>query len=130
MPGTACAWLSEALRAVLEWVLCVWEALLLPLPPPPSFIAPKGTCAAVELNFLRWLQMYLRSFLSLSLFVTPSPFCWKLLPSVLLNVEICGCNQTEEVGISDREIRWDKGPHHLSPLSPVPCVAYKSKYAT
>lgn len=68
------------------------EALLPPLPPPPSFITRKGTCAPAEVNFLQWLQMCLSS---LSLFTTPSSLCWKFLPSVLLDVEICGCNQTE-----------------------------------
>lgn len=58
--------------------------------PSPSsstlFQHPKGTCAPAELSFLRWLQMCLRSFLSLSLFATSSTFfagsfcpwrCWK-----------------------------------------------------
>ena len=43
-----CVLLSEALPVVLEWVLCAGEALLLSLPPPPSFITPKGTCAPAE----------------------------------------------------------------------------------
>lgn len=113
-------WLAEALMAVLEWVLCVGETLLLSLP-PLSFITPKGTCAPAELNFLQWLQMFL------SLFTTSSPFCWKLLPAVLLDVEVCGCNQTEGVGISSREIGRDKDSHNLSSLFLVPCVTYISK---
>lgn len=87
MPGTGCALLSEALPAVLEWVLCAREALLLPLPPPPSFITAKETCAPAELNFLQWLQMFEE--FSIPVFLPPHPlFCWKFLPLVLLDVEV------------------------------------------
>lgn len=78
MPGVACVCLPEALLAVLEWVLCVWEALLLPFPPPPFSSPKKGP--VLQLNWIfssgsRCLRSYL-----LSLFAVPSPFSGIFFP--------------------------------------------------
>lgn len=99
----------------------VCEVFFLPLTSPLSCILPKGTwdCAPAELNFLQWLQMCLRSLLPLS-FDHPFPFSWTFLPTVVLDLEVCDCSQTEGVGISSKKIRRGEGPQHIFPL-PSPC---------
>lgn len=94
------------------------------------FITQKGTFAPAELNFLQWLQMFEE--LSVISFCSSIPLFWNFLPSVLLGVEVCGCNQTDEgmrvvvQRIPSRAVRRAKGPHHLSPLpSPLCCLQIK-----
>lgn len=130
MPETACACLPEALLAVLERVLCMWEELLLPFPPPP-FSSPKKR-PVLQLNWIfssssRCLRSYLLSF-----FVVPSPFsgisfpqyCW-VWKSVAA-IKLIGGVRVVVRRIPSRAVRRVKGPHHLSPLpSPLCCLQIK-----